>query len=354
MTLQYLEVKHFRCVASAKLELSAQCNVITGANGSGKTTLLEAIYFLGTGHSFRSSELASLIQTGHSDFLLTGKLDGINHLPSTISIHGRADHSEFKINGESANSLGELVRHFPVQVIDPEIHRLLEDGPSRRRKYIDWGVFHVEHSFYAAWKRFNRALKQRNTALKLKSRAADAWNNDIIVNGNAVTEYRKRYLESLTTFVDQVAKRLLNQQVSLDYQQGWKRTLELADALSESKESDLQRGVTSVGPHRADLVLKLGDFPAKNRISRGQQKLLACVLILAQQLHRTSIGAPPASLLLDDPGAELDLDNLGKLLQVVSELRVQLIVNTLSTSGLNALKNAKLFHVEHGNVKAMA
>ena len=129
MTLQYLEVKHFRCVASAKLELSAQCNVITGANGSGKTTLLEAIYFLGTGHSFRSSELASLIQTGHSDFLLTGKLDGINHLPSTISIHGRADHSEFKINGESANSLGELVRHFPVQVIDPEIHRLLEDGP---------------------------------------------------------------------------------------------------------------------------------------------------------------------------------------------------------------------------------
>jgi len=146
----------------------------------------------------------------------------------------------------------------------------------------------------------------------------------------------------------------LGEEVTLEYQKGWRQSLAFSDALKESRGRDQQRAATTVGPHRAELLLKVGNEVAKDRISRGQQKLLACSLLLAQQLHRASRSAHSACLLLDDPGAELDVENLQKLLGVISELPVQLIATSLSVSDLPLFKDAKKFHVEHGSVKAVA
>jgi DNA replication and repair protein RecF len=112
--------------------------------------------------------------------------------------------------------------------------------------------------------------------------------------------------------------------------------------------------MTAAGPHRADLLLKIRNLHAKDHVSRGQQKMLACVLILAQQLHRVTTGAPPACLLLDDPAAELDVDNLGKLLAAIARVPAQLVVTALTNSLLEFFPSARVFHVEHGLVQAVA
>jgi DNA replication and repair protein RecF len=335
------------------MDLSESRNLITGPNGAGKTSILEAIYLLGSGHSFKSASLDALIQGSAADFLVVGKFN--DEQRSTIGVRCGLVERDFRLSGEPVKKLTDLASRFPVQVIDPEVHQLLEAGPGRRRRFLDWGVFHVEPAFRDSWRRFTRAIKQRNAALKTsRSTPFNIWDADVVTHGGLLTEQRLRYLTSLEPYIDEIGKKLLGESVRLEYLQGWRKNLSLAEALNESRTRDRERGVTSVGPHRADLNITVGGCDAKDRVSRGQQKMLACVLMLAQQFHRASLSAGKACLLLDDPAAELDVINLRRLLDVIAELPIQLIATSLSASNLSLFDSAKKFHVERGSVKAMA
>ncbi|MGD9843427.1 MAG: DNA replication/repair protein RecF [Steroidobacteraceae bacterium] len=355
MGLLQLDIEHFRCIEQARLVLAPDANLIFGSNASGKTSVLEAIFLMGTGHSFRTHQTDLLIQHGQTSFTTVGRVLG-KQGTEVIGIRGTGDNKEARVNGETARSLAELARRLPVQVIDPEVHRLLEDGPIRRRRFLDWGVFHVEHRFHEAWRRYQRALRQRNAALKAKQvlNALRIWDQEIIEQGELVAGYRDQYLSDLRPFAVHLGRQLLNLDIDLEHQRGWKRQSSLEAALVDNLSRDQLRGATSVGPHRADLILKVGHVTAKDRISRGQQKMLACALILAQQAQRAAIGTKPACLLVDDPAAELDVDNLGKLLAAVAAIPTQLVVTSLTKDVLEFFPRARLFHVEHGAVQAVA
>lgn len=355
MSLLQLDVEQFRCIEQARLPLDVAANLIVGQNASGKTSLLEAIFLLGTGHSFRTHQTGALIRTGQSSFTTVGRIQS-RHGSEVIGIRGASDSKEARVNGENARSLADLALRLPVQAIDPEVHRLLEDGPTRRRRFLDWGVFHVEHRFHDAWRRYQRALRQRNAALKSRHPLSElkVWDQELIEQGNLVAEFRDTYVEDLKLFVVGLGQSLLGLDIQIEHQRGWKRLVSFESALADALDRDQLRGQTSVGPHRADLVLRVANCLVKDRVSRGQQKMLACALILAQQAHRASIGAPPACLLLDDPAAELDVDNLGKLLAAVAEIPAQLVVTSLSKDVLDFFPKARLFHVEHGIVQAVA
>jgi DNA replication and repair protein RecF len=100
---------------------------------------------------------------------------------------------------------------LPVQIIDPEVHRLLEDGPVRRRRFLDWGVFHVEQRFHEAWRRYQRALRQRNSSLKLRQPLSvlRAWDQELVEQGNQVAIFRETYLQALRPFVCRLGQELL-------------------------------------------------------------------------------------------------------------------------------------------------
>jgi DNA replication and repair protein RecF len=180
------------------------------------------------------------------------------------------------------------------------------------------------------------------------------WDQDLVEQGVRVGGFREAYVQALKPFIEQLGHQLMGLEIGVEHQRGWKQGGELESTLADAWQRDQLRGVTSIGPHRADLVVKVADQTAKDRVSRGQQKLLACCLILSQQLHRAAIGAPPACLLIDDPAAELDVDNLGKLLAVIADIPTQLVVTGLNSNVLEFLPAARLFHVEHGVVQAMA
>jgi DNA replication and repair protein RecF len=328
--LRRVQVTDFRCLQSVVLDLDPRFTLISGANASGKTSLLEAIYVLGRGRSFRTRRLEHLIRRGSEQFVVFGEVaSGSQRIP--LGVEGSVAGVRAKIAGSKASSLAELALLLPVQIIDPEVHRLIEEGPGRRRRFLDWGVFHVEQSFIGHWQRYQQALKQRNAALKSQQTptAISAWDRDLLSYGTLVSEARMRYIGLLQPEAEVIGRNLLGMELSLSYRQGWPRELEFAEALRQSWNHDWESGATQVGPHRAELGIRLDGLAVKDRISRGQQKLLASSLLLAQvNLFREDAAAKPC-LLLDDPAAELDDERLASLIREISSHAAQLIVTTL-------------------------
>lgn len=354
MALQSLEVTDFRCVERASLEFDARCTLITGENASGKTSLLEAIHVLSCGHSFRSSHQDLLIRRGAECFRAVGRVSSKGSR-TILGVQGSRAQTIAHIGGQSTKGFAELAMHLPTQIIDPEIHRLLEDGPKIRRRYLDWGVFHVERQFVDTWRRYQRALKQRNAALKAKlpKSSVTLWDQELMSAGVLVAEQRQRYVESISPVVVTIAEALLELPVRLEHRAGWNRDVELSTAIGEAWARDQRYGLTTIGPHRADLVVLIDGAIPKERISRGQQKLLAAALILAQIAFRVSQDGEEACLLLDDPAAELDVDNLKRLLTEVAKLRAQLVVTSLDLRSIDQYLSGAVFHVKQGHVSAV-
>jgi DNA replication and repair protein RecF len=329
VTLSRVQVTDFRSLHSATLQLDPAFTLITGANASGKTSLLEAIYVLGRGRSFRTRRLEHLIRHGTERFVVFGEVE-LQGRKVPLGVEGSAAGVRAKIAGEKPASLAELAVALPVQIIDPEVHRLIEEGPSRRRRFLDWGVFHVEQSFVTDWQRYQQVLRQRNAALKARQSKAmvSVWDAELISFGERLSGARLRYVAMLAEAAAPIAQHLLGLSLGLSYRTGWSKDRSLAEAVDQSWSHDQEMGATQVGPHRAELAIRLDGAAVKDRISRGQQKLLAASLLVAQVKLFPEQGVRP-TLLLDDPAAELDDQRLGGLIVEVSQQAVQLVVTTL-------------------------
>jgi DNA replication and repair protein RecF len=330
VSLGRLQVTDFRCLQSAELELDPHFSLISGPNASGKTSLLEAMYVLGRGRSFRTRRLEHLIRHGVERFVVFGEVDAA-HRRVPMGVEGSRAGIRAQIDGDKPSSLAELALQLPVQIIDPEVHHLIEEGPSRRRRFLDWGVFHVEQSFVGHWQRYQQVLKQRNAALKAHQPRAivSVWDSDLVRSGELLSAARARYVAALSPRAEAIGRNLLGMELSLSYRSGWAKDQGMAEALQQSWGHDQEAAATQIGPHRAELAIRLDGSSVKDRISRGQQKLLAAALLIAQ-LKLFPEGSPvQPSLLLDDPAAELDDERLAGLIREVSSQSVQLIVTTL-------------------------
>lgn len=354
MGLQSIRVDDVRCIASAELELDPNLTLITGPNGAGKSTLLEAIFLLGRGRSFRTTQLETVVRQGAERLRVVGAVvDG----PRSFTIGIESDHGSVtaRIGGTPATTLAELATALPVQVIDPGVHKLIEEGPDGRRRYLDWGVFHVEHAYLNHWQRFQRVLKQRNAALRTDAtdEMLDAFDVEFAAAGEVLSAARQGYAAGLLPHVTLACQRLLDEAVGFRYVQGWPEGVSLEEALAIARVRDRRRRASTVGPHRGDLVVERQLGPARTTVSRGQQKLIAIGLVLGQlQMHREAQDLR-AALLLDDPAAELDSGRLMLLVDEVRRLPAQLVMTSL-TKGADLLgKPGRMFHVEQGVVTRM-
>ena len=352
MPLTWLQVEQFRCLEQVELDLDPHFNLFVGANASGKTSLLEALFFLGRGRSFRTRRLDHLIRHGQKSFIVVGKSEESGRL-ATLGVRGSREGTEIRISGKAAQSAAELAEHFPPQVIDPEIHKLLEEGPGRRRRFLDWGVFHVEQAFLPTWQRYHKALRQRNAALKqeLPDVSVQVWDNELADAGEALAHQRREYLARLQEPLARMGERLLDAEASLVYHPGWPEESSLLETLERDLVRDRRYRATQHGPHRADIVVRVGGYTAKDRVSRGQQKLLAAGLTLAQLEVQEADRPGRSALLLDDPAAELDAANLGRLLACVRDLPVQLLVTSLRADVPGLPEDGRMFHVERGAMR---
>src|SRR5581483_10436488 len=165
MSLVRLTVENLRCIERADLHLHPRQNLIWGGNGSGKTSLLEAIFLLGRGRSFRTRSSERLVRHGQAKLTVFGSTHGTPPLKLGVEVT-RGGGTLGKIQTTAVSSLAELSQALPVQVIEPGVHKLVEEGGHRRRRWRGWAGVLVEPGFVDQWVRYTRALKQRNAALR--------------------------------------------------------------------------------------------------------------------------------------------------------------------------------------------
>ncbi|MDA3920354.1 MAG: DNA replication/repair protein RecF [Salinisphaera sp.] len=355
MQFDALSIRNFRCMESAELLPAESVNCIIGDNASGKTSVLEAIYILGRGQSFRHSPLHQAIRRGDDSFTVRARIsDGASRHRRVGAHHDKRQFS-LKLDDIDNVSRFELVSAAPLQLIDPNVHRLLEQGPQHRRQFLDWGVFHVEPLFFPAWRRYRRALKQRNHALRHRYAKHDvlAWDGELVKQGELVDACRRRYLDYLTDLLPKSTHRVIgNGQLQLSYTNGWKGTEGLGVALASTLDRDLRAGFTQQGPHRADLHVAISSTKARDWVSRGQQKILTTSLLLCQaQILHLRRGIKPV-LLIDDLAAELGESFRQTVAEEIIRIGGQCFLTFLDESLVpDALTSAQMFHVEHGRVR---
>lgn len=359
MQVTRLTVAGLRRFDNVSLAPGAGINLVTGDNGAGKTSLLEALHLMAYGRSFRGRVRDGLVRTGseavevfvewqEGEPLRTRKA-GLRH--SGQAWTGRLD-------GETVGQLGDLCAALAVVSFEPGSHALVTGGGEPRRRFVDWGLFHVEQDFLSLWRRYARALKQRNALLKSGAGGAqlDAWDHELAEAGEPLTQRRQQYLEQLQAGLQQVAGELVPSlgRASLEFQPGWRRhELSLADALLLARDRDRAAGYTSVGPHRADWRVDYSATPERETLSRGQAKLTALSCLLAQaQDYAQRRGEWPV-IALDDLASELDRHHQRRVLERLLASGAQVFVTGTETPVALEGLDTRLawFHVEHGEMR---
>lgn len=374
-----LEIRHLRRFREASLAPGPGLNLITGDNGAGKTSVLEALHLMAYARSFRGRVRDGLVQTGAQALeVFVEWIEAVRQLrgtgtggaAETANDYTRVRRAGLRHNGQEwtgrldgapVAQLGDLCAALAVVSFDPGSHALVSGGGEPRRRYVDWGLFHVEPTFLPLWRRYSRALKQRNALLKSRARDSqlDAWDAELAEAGEAMTRQRQHYIEALhphyARLITDLAPAL---GVSgLQYQPGWRREdMSLLDALLVARERDLLAGHTSVGPHRADWTLGFSALPGREALSRGQAKLAALAALLAQAEHHALVQGEWPVIALDDLASELDRGHQGRVLRHLLACGAQVFVTgTELPPGLEGMDApATRFHVEHGEVRGLS
>jgi len=356
MIVRRLEVENVRNIEKARLEPDPNINLIFGPNGSGKTALLEALYLLGSGRSFRARQIKEVIREGQEELTVFGVIqrDTWSHRLGVKKDKGGK--TQAAVDGERLASSSRLAERLAVQVVTPETVRLIDGQAEDRRAFLDWGVFHVEPRFHREWADYRKSLEQRNRCLRMQRlRELDAWDAQLVAHGSELDRFRRAHASEISSRLKaRLAQLDFGAPLEVGYASGWRDGEELADALERNRQSDLEAGYTSVGPHRADIVLRSRKERAARMLSRGQKKLLVYALLIAQVELIADTTGKKAVLLLDDLPSELDEDRRTRVVAELSQLGCQLFITSVDKHlSVGSNPTPALFHVEHGMFEAV-
>jgi DNA replication and repair protein RecF len=325
MTVALLRGENFRLYRTLELEPHPQLNLIVGGNASGKTTALESLYVPARGRSFRANNLSELCGAhgnGWTVFLDTRGPTGMNG--HRLGMGWDREGVRLKLDEATGTRMADVIRAVPLQWIDPLAHKLLDEGPAYRRSYIDWGVFHVEHRFLEVWRRFQRALQQRNRALRDQAdpRSVNAFNEELATTADAITRYREQHVAQTTPGLVRWAEALLGDPgVRTSFQRGWPADEDYRETLVRNLEQHQRLGTTVQGPQRAEL--------------------------------RIDAGVTAPILLLDDFASELSTESQARLAQHLVRYRGQKFITSFEPPAAFTGHPARLFHVEQGKIGAV-
>jgi len=349
LIIQKLQVENFRNLQAVELKPHSRLNYLHGANGAGKTSILEALVVLSRGRSFRTTQAAELIGPSGSTFRVFAQVEDPPDSLHRLGLERSGNRWRGRKDGQEVSQLSQLTRSLPLVLMDPDSHLLVSGPPDLRRRYMDWGMFHVERGFLECWRSFSKALKQRNAALRRQQDSVlDSLDAVLVQHAEHLDRYRAAYCRSISRKFQSILTDLSSNQatISLHYQRGWS-TDNYGQLLRQQRTRDLERGMTTRGPHRADLGLLQGNAAARGVLSRGEQKLVAAALLLTQAELLREIGQTPL-ILLDDLASEFDRRHFEQVLQRAEEIGGQVWVTGTRTERIG--KGGAVFHVEQGRV----
>jgi len=357
---EQLRLENLRNIAALELDPGPSLNLFLGANGAGKTSILEGAYLLSHAQSFRTGVTDSLIRRGASQLSVAARLQRADDgPPAQLGLARDATGWHARLRGTSAPSLGALLLECALVCFEPGSHALISGASSERRRFLDWGVFHVEHDFLGQSRTYNRVLRQRNSALKqaASDTELDAWDAELILAALPVVQKRATYFQRFETEMIAVLDLLLPElgTAMLTSSGGWPLELPFAAALAQTRSRDRMRGHTTRGPHRADWGIRFAAAPLREHLSRGQEKLCALACVLAQaRVYAAATGEWPI-IALDDFASELDAAHQQLVVNLLCAASAQVLISGIEQPAClhHVQASLRVFHVEHGSVRAL-
>ncbi len=374
MILRKLSILNYKNIREAQLELSPKMNCFIGPNGVGKTNVLDAVYYLSFCRSASNPIDSQVIRHEEPFCMLEGLYseDAEQSACSEVISVGmkRGQKKHFKRNKKEYRRLSEHIGLIPLVVVSPSDTLLIEGGSEERRRLMDVVISQYDRSYIDHLVRYNNALAQRNTLLKIDHAAEESsaepydpalmqiWEEQMAEEGEQLYERRKTFVEELTPvfqrYYEQISQH--REQVGLRYVSHCQRG-PLLDVIQRDRFKDRAVGYSLHGVHRDDLEFSLDGYQMKREGSQGQNKTYVIALKLAQFefLKRTASQTTPL-LLLDDIFDKLDANRVEQIVRLVSGDNFGQIFITdtnrdhldqiLSTSALDY----KIFHVDSGEI----
>ncbi|HYR29880.1 MAG TPA: DNA replication and repair protein RecF [Thermoanaerobaculia bacterium] len=317
MILSRLTTQNFRNLHPAETQFHPNANLVVGKNGQGKTNLLEAIYFLATTKSFRTSKVSSVFRFDQPSVFVSGALqrDGVERTLSVGLETGETKRRVLMINGEKV-TLPHYLNALAVFAYSAARLEIIRGTPEERRRFLDRGIASVNPAYLEQLTRYTRVLRQRNALLgeiafrRAAEATLDAWDNELMVAAAAVHRARGTYAADLAkTFTEIVqAHRYHVDRVEMAYRPS------VTDDLARHRRHEIRARMSLAGPQRDLVEFLIDGRPASEVLSGGEQKMIVLFLKFAKlELFRRRHDDAPL-FLLDDIDAELDLEILQDLL----------------------------------------
>lgn len=367
MHVSSLSLRDFRNYATADIESGLGSVVLVGSNGQGKTNIVEAINFLATLGSHRTSNDSALIRQGSDAAIVRVNLA---HDGRTILLEAQLNRNganKAQVNHGNAK-LRDFPRYISTVIFAPEDLMLVRGEPSGRRKFMDDLIIQRTPRLAGVVSDYDRVLKQRNTLLKtarVKDVDAgnlgtlDIWDERLVALGTEITSERRRLLADLSGPLGEAYQAIagsdhdvsIELKPSIDAPESAEAYADTFKSLLETgRVQEIERGMTLVGPHRDDVEFGLNNLPAKGYASHGEtwSYALSLKLSAARLLRSESVLGDPI-LILDDVFAELDSARRERLAEAVADFE-QTFITAAVAEDVPAQLMTQVFHVKKGTI----
>ncbi|MBN1962009.1 MAG: DNA replication/repair protein RecF [Deltaproteobacteria bacterium] len=363
MYIEYLAATNFRNLHSFEISISNDPVLLIGANAQGKTNILEALALCATARSFRNAKIQELIASDAKHASLTARFNR-HHVRHDISLNLTGNQKTIRVDGRSLRQITKLLDLVNIVAFFPDDLRIAKGSPEERRRFLDRTIANHRPDFIDAAISYARVLKSRNTLLRsssfLDKKLLAVYDDQLINYGCIVNSARCETLIALIPLAVFRFAEIMNSKAELslslfsglpisgDY------SLAFREALSHSYSQDRARGMTTVGPHRADLRMYIDGRDARQFASQGQQRSIVLSLKLAElEYLKSRLGTTPI-LLLDDVSSELDSERTLSFFKATASLGSQMWVSTTGAITLPLPESTQRFSVENGSVNRLA
>ena len=331
MYLSNLKITNFKSYSDADIDFCPGVNCLLGNNGVGKTNLLDAVYYLSFCKSYFNSIDTQNIRQGEEFFAIHGRYEGLEKQSVQGScIQRRNQPKQMRYEQKAYKAFADHIGRIPLVIVSPTDQVLITGGSDVRRKFVNGVISQTNKEYLSNLLQYDKALSQRNRLLKQfyddrywDAPAIDIWDTQLVRFGQPIYNTRKAFLEQFLPIFDYYYKWISDEResVTITYDSQLNDESDLAKLLTEAQSADRYAQFTTVGPHKDDLTLTIGEMSMKKFASQGQQKTLSLALKLAQfQYIYENTNIKPI-LLLDDIFDKLDIERIKQLIRLVGSDR---------------------------------
>ena len=358
MIIKSIELQNFRNYEDLNISFDEGTNIFYGDNAQGKTNILEAAYLSGTTKSHKCSKDKEMIRFGEQEAHIR-TIVVKKEKEYQIDMHLKNNRSKgIAINKVPIKKASELFGILNMVFFSPEDLNIIKNGPAERRRFLDSELCQLDKIYLSDLTTYNKILNQRNKLLKDMVYRPDlkdtlpVWDMQLVETGRKIIRRRKQFVDELNEIVHDIHYRISGEKEDLILQ--YEPSIEdifFEDELSRVKERDMRQCMTSVGPHRDDLLFSIGEVDIRKFGSQGQQRTSALSLKLSEiELVKRSIHDTPV-LLLDDVLSELDSNRQNYLLNSIHDTQTLITCTGLDEFVKNRFQINKIFKVVQGTVE---